>query len=38
MGKEDLSRINVFRQLKKEIRGSKEYLIIGLDIGKVSGW
>jgi len=35
MGKEDLSRINAFRQLKKEIRGSKDYLIIGIDIGKV---
>ena len=36
MGKEDLSRINAFRQLKKDIRGSKEYLIIGIDIGKVT--
>jgi len=34
MGKKDLSRIKAFRQLKKEIRGSNDYLIIGLDIGK----
>jgi transposase len=36
MGKENLTRINAFRQLKKEIRGSKDYLIIGIDIGKVT--
>jgi len=36
MDNEDLIRINAFRQLKKEIRESKEYLIIGLDIGKVT--
>ena len=35
MGKDDLNRIKAFRQLKKEIRGSKGYLIIGIDIGKV---
>lgn len=36
MGNKDLSGINAFRQLKREIRGSKEYLIIGIDIGKVT--
>jgi len=28
------SRLEQFHQLKKEIRGSTEYLIVGLDIGK----
>jgi len=28
------SRLEDFRQLKKEIRGSKEYLIVGIDIAK----
>jgi len=27
-------RLEVFRQLKKEIRGSKEHLIVGIDIAK----
>jgi len=27
-------RIEAFRQLKKEIRGSKDYLIVGIDVGK----
>jgi transposase len=27
-------RLKAFRQLKKEIRGSKEYLIVGIDIAK----
>lgn len=30
----DDSRIKDFRQFKKEIRGSKEYLIVGIDIAK----
>lgn len=34
MKQKDYDRIGVFRQLKKEIRGSKDYLIIGIDIGK----
>ena len=29
-------RLERFRQLKKEIRGSEAYLIVGLDIGKSS--
>jgi len=28
------SRLEQFRQLKKEIRGSEEYLIIGIDVAK----
>ncbi|MCP4650268.1 MAG: IS110 family transposase [PVC group bacterium] len=36
MDEKDLSRINAFRQLKKEIRGSKEHLIVGIDIGKIN--
>ena len=27
-------RLEQFRQLKKEIRGSEEYLIIGVDVAK----
>ncbi len=27
-------RLEEFRQLKKEIRGSKEYLIVGIDVAK----
>jgi len=34
MKRNDYDRIGAFRQLKKEIRGSKDYLIIGIDIGK----
>ena len=34
MNKSDLSRIEWFRQFKKEIRGSAEYLIVGIDIAK----
>ncbi len=30
----DLTRLKVLRQLKKEIRGSKEYLIVGIDVAK----
>ncbi|MDP3029247.1 MAG: transposase [Deltaproteobacteria bacterium] len=30
----DVNRVRVFRQLKKEIRGSKDYLIVGIDIAK----
>ena len=28
------SRLSTFRQLKKEIRGSQEYLIVGIDVAK----
>ena len=34
MYEQDHNRIKLFRQFKKEIRGSKEYLIVGIDIGK----
>ena len=34
MNTEELSRIEEFRQFKEEIRGSKEYLIVGIDIAK----
>jgi hypothetical protein len=27
-------RLKAFRQFKKEIRGSKEYLIVGIDVAK----
>ena len=28
------SRLDVFRQLKEKIRGSDEYLLIGIDVAK----
>jgi transposase len=34
MNDEEHSRLEDFRQLKKEIRGSKEYLIVGIDVAK----
>ena len=34
MNEVDSSRLAQFRQLKKEIRGSKEYLIVGIDVAK----
>ena len=34
MEQNDYGRIEAFRQLKKEIRGSKDYLIVGIDVGK----
>ena len=34
MNAEDNIRLKEFRQLKKEIRGSKEHLIVGIDIAK----
>ncbi len=30
----EANRLNVFRQLKKEIRGSTEHLIVGIDVAK----
>jgi hypothetical protein len=32
--REESSRVEAFWQLKKEIRGSKDYLIVGIDVGK----
>ena len=34
MNDNDLSRIEGFRQLKSEIRGSERHLIVGIDIAK----
>lgn len=34
MNKREDSRLEGFRQLKREIRGSKDYLIVGIDIAK----
>jgi len=34
MNEVDSIRLEQFRQLKKEIRGSKEYLIVGIDVAK----
>jgi transposase len=34
MDGEDHTRLEEFRQLKKEIRGSEEYVIVGIDIAK----
>lgn len=34
MNKLDNNRLKEFRQLKEEIRGSREYLIVGIDIAK----
>jgi hypothetical protein len=34
MNEVDIIRLEQFRQLKKEIRGSKEHLIVGIDVAK----
>jgi hypothetical protein len=34
MNQEDRSRPEEFRQLGKEIRGSAEYLVVGIDVAK----
>jgi transposase len=34
MNKRDCTRVEVFRQLRDEIRGSEEYLIVGIDVAK----
>ena len=34
MNKKDGSRLEAFRQLRQEIRGSQEYLIVGIDVAK----
>lgn len=34
MNERDNSRLKEFRQLRKEIRGSKEHLIVGIDVAK----
>ena len=30
----DSTRLDQFRQIKKEIRGSRDYLIVGIDVAK----
>jgi hypothetical protein len=32
MNQEDRSRLEEFRQFRKEVRGSKEYLLVGIDV------
>ena len=34
MNEEDRSRLEEFRQFRKEIRGSAEYLVVGIDVAK----
>ncbi len=34
MSKENCTRLEEFRQLRQEIRGSEEYLIVGIDVAK----
>lgn len=34
MNKNEISKVEQFRQFKKEIKGSKRYLIVGIDIAK----
>ncbi len=34
MSQEDRTRLEEFRQFRKEVRGSKEYLLVGIDVAK----
>jgi transposase len=34
MNEEDRSRVEEFRQFRKEVRGSSEYLLVGIDVAK----
>ena len=34
MNQEDRSRLEEFRQFRREVRGSKEYLLVGIDVAK----
>ncbi len=34
MNTEDLIRLKKYRQMKDEIRGSDQHMIVGIDIGK----
>ena len=34
MNEEDHSRLEEFRQFRREVRGSNEYLLVGIDIAK----
>jgi hypothetical protein len=34
MDVDELTRIKGFRQIRKDVRGSKKYLLVGIDVGK----
>ena len=34
MSREDRTRLEEFRQFRKEVRGSSEYLLVGIDVAK----
>jgi hypothetical protein len=34
MNESEVSRVDEFRQFKRQVRGSNQYLIVGLDIAK----
>ena len=34
MNQGDRSRLEEFRQFRKEVRGSREYLLVGIDVAK----
>ena len=34
MDEEDRTRLEEFRQFRKEVRGSSEYLLVGIDVAK----
>jgi len=34
MSQEDRTRLEEFRQFRREVRGSKEYLLVGIDVAK----
>ena len=34
MNEEDRTRLEEFRQFRKEVRGSSEYLLVGIDVAK----
>ena len=34
MNQEDRTRLEEFRQFRKEVRGSSEYLLVGIDVAK----
>jgi hypothetical protein len=34
MTEEDRSRLEEFRQFRKEVRGSSEHLLVGIDVAK----
>jgi hypothetical protein len=34
MNREESTRLEEFRQFRKEVRGSSEYLLVGIDVAK----